>query len=372
MSPITMRKPASDTNELQRQGREHRPLRAVLITLWRIGSWCVCLMLLLASTAWMSPGSGWRVDLVANLTAQIGIVALALVVCFAVMRAWWRALPLVLALVFVTFALAPGRAGGGSSPPGVDNVRLLTFNSYNRDHIGKAAAEIVQSADVDVFTIIEPTPEILRLLNESDAFRERYPYTIPNRPYASRPTIVSRWPLEWVDFRYGAVPEGMSSMGISPTGGIIQRPEGAFVLVATHPPSPRSSEAWKSGNEGMRRLAARVGEVAEMHGLPIVVGGDFNSTPTGWRSRFFSAETGLVRGKPWLAAAGTWPSGLFWPAKLAIDDVFVSPSIGVVAWDAITRPHGGDHTPVLVDLQIPAGVSQRRTDDQPDPDEPAE
>jgi endonuclease/exonuclease/phosphatase (EEP) superfamily protein YafD len=325
--------------------------------------WALNAGLLLASGAWLVSDRGWRVDLLANLTAQIGVLWLLTAMVWAAMRWWRHLLALLVAAPLLLLALLPGRAGSDPAS-GPASVRVLTFNTFNDDTTAAGAATIIDGANADVFTIIEPSVAVAHLLNESETFRARYPYMAPGRTHPSRPTIVSRWPIEPLRLRNGPVEEGRPSPGISPTGAIILRPEGAFVLIAVHPPSPRSAEAWENGNEAIRRLAPMVNDLAQAHGLPIVVGGDFNSTPTGWRSRYLRRQTGLRRAKPWLRPVGTWPSGLRWPARLAIDDVFVSDGVGVVSWEALPGASGGDHSPVMIELRIPFVDPATKPDDQ--------
>lgn len=324
-------------------------------------SWLISVSMVLASGAWLVAGLGWRVDLLANLTAQIGIAALLLMLYWALRRKWRLLVCVAPSAPLLVMALAPGRAERATARDSTV-VRALTFNTYNQAHTADRAAMTLDESDADVFTIIEPNAAVVRLLRESGSFRERYPYTWPDRPYAARQTIVSRWPIEGLRLRFTPAEEGRPNPGSPPTGAIIHRPGGSFVLIAAHPPSPRTPESWESGNESIRRLSGIVLDLAQSRGLPIVVGGDFNSTPTGWRSRHFRRQTGLRRGKPWLAPVGSWPNGMVWPARLAIDDVFVSESVRVRSWETLPAAEGGDHSPVLVELLIPATMGSASTD----------
>lgn len=324
--------------------------------------WAVNAGFLLACGAWLVSDRGWRVDLLASLTAQIGVLWIITALVWAALRWWRHLLALLIAAPLLLLALLPGRAGQAPAS-GPESVRVLTFNTFNDDTTAEEAAAIIDGAHADVFTIIEPSVAVARLFNESESFRARYPFMSPGRTYPSRPTIVSRWPIEPLRLRNGPVEEGQPTPGMSPTGAIILRPEGAFVLIAVHPPSPRSAQAWANGNEAIRRLAPMVNELAHEHGLPIVVGGDFNSTPTGWRSRHLRRQTGLRRAKPWLRPVGTWPSGMRWPARLAIDDVFVSAGVRVVSWATLPGARGGDHSPVMIELSVPR-VEREAPDDQ--------
>ena len=309
-------------------------------------------VVVLASGAWIGAGWDWRVDLVANLTAQIGIVSMALLLCWATLRRWRLLLCVAMALPLQILALAPGRAPRCSTPDETI-VRVLTFNAYSEDRSATHASRILDGSDADVFTIIEPGPDVIGLLRNDEAFRARRPFVWPASPGTAIPTIISRWPIEGLRLVGSPAEGGWPRPGIEPTVAIIHRPGGSFVLLAMHPPSPRSREAWEVGNASIDRLAMLVNDLAATTGLPIVVGGDFNTTPAGWRSRRLRGRTSLRRGKPWLAPAGTWPNGTVWPARLAIDDVFVSPTIRVLSWKSHPAPAGGDHSPVRIELCIP-------------------
>jgi len=353
--PITVSASTDHPEPEQRTARPGERRRAIARRALLLLGWIIALTLALASGAWLFSGAGWRIDLIANLTAQVMLVAIVIAAGFALLRWWRHEIPIAVALSLCAFGLASdraeradaGRAGGG------DPVRVLAYNVYASDRIGAAAARIVEATDADVLVVIEPTSDVVRLLRDSESFRERYPHRSPGRPITARPTVISRWPIESLRLRYGAVQTGSPSPGMSPTGVIVRRPGGAFIVIATHPPSPRSEEAWANGNEGIRRLAGMVNGLAQEHGLPVLVGGDFNSTPTGWRSRWLSSEAGLLRCKPWTVLDGTWPNSMPWPGRLAIDDVFVTPGVRVVRWDSLAGTDEGDHSPVVVDLLIP-------------------
>ena len=338
----------STNNERHGKGALHRALQQMTRLFW----WSLTFGVVVASAAWIFADRGWLVDILANLTAQIAVVWLIVALRHAALRRWRALACVAIAAPLLLMALAPNRAERTSKRDD-SIVRVLAFNTFNEDRHTTRAARILDSAQVDAMAIIEPTAEVVRLLKESESFRERYPYVWPARPYTSRPTIVSRWPIEGLRLRHGPVIEGQPNPGMSPTGAIIQRPGGAFVLIATHPVSPRSREAWENGNEAILRLAPMVLDLIQSRNLPIVIGGDFNSTPTGWRSRYLHEQTGLLRGKPLLMPVGTWPNGTLWPARLAIDDVFVSATIRVLSWTTLPAPEGSDHSPVRVELLIP-------------------
>ena len=138
-----------------------------------------------------------------------------------------------------------------------------------------------------------------------------------------------------------------------PRAAIVRRPGGAFVLVSTHPPSPRSEMAWSQGNLALELLVELVVSELLPTRLPVLVGGDFNATPSGLRSRRFQSATGLRRAKPALHASGTWPGDRAWPFRVAIDDVWASDGVRTLGWTALPVPKGSDHSPVIATLAVP-------------------
>lgn len=309
------------------------------------------LCVLAASGAWMFGAAGWRIDLIANLTAQLLLVTLLMLALTLALRRWVVGVVLIVALAVQLAGLTQGRAPG-SAPVAGEQVRMLTMNVFNR---GAGRAEVVamlDGMDVDVMTIVEPNPEVVTLLR-SDAFRERYPHSVPQRPWAAKPAVISRWPLEPIVLHYTQAESGDGNPGMSPSIAVVQRPGGHFILIATHPASPRSQQAWEDGNEAVKQLGAMIRDELAPMGLPIVLGGDFNSTPTGARSRSLRDVAGMRRAKPLLALDGTWPGNLPWPARLAIDDALVSDGITVSDWHTFAPVQGGDHSLVRIDLNIP-------------------
>jgi endonuclease/exonuclease/phosphatase family metal-dependent hydrolase len=79
---------------------------------------------------------------------------------------------------------------------------------------------------------------------------------------------------------------------------------------------------------------------------------DLNASPGTVRTDDAWRIARVRRAKPLWAMSGTWPSWLPWPARVAIDDVLVSPGVGVRSWDVVGDACGSDHLPVVVELTI--------------------
>lgn len=80
---------------------------------------------------------------------------------------------------------------------------------------------------------------------------------------------------------------------------------------------------------------------------PVIVAGDFNSTPFSERMRSFTRATGLRRHATWQF---TWP-GRVLPPIFGIDNVLSTKEARTVAVSA-GPPLGSDHLPLVVDLGI--------------------
>lgn len=285
------------------------------------------------------------VDLGANLAAQWLVLSIPLLAWLAVGRRWGR-LGLVLAASGVMawpLVMRPwwlDSAAAGSRP-----VRMLIFNSSTTAGDAGAALELIVKTDADVVVLTEPSGELLDRIRGSTPISTRYPgFFLPDRAAGGYMLVLSAWPQSPV---LGEAPKDVARRGMRVMR--IERPEGPFVLVGIHPDSPRSPSEWAKGNGVVEEASVLLrGELIPM-GLPVVVGADLNSTPSGWRSRRLCG-LGLRRAKPVLAG-GTYPAGWPWPLSIAIDDAWVG-GCGVVGWETLAGG-GSDHRPVLVSLSIP-------------------
>jgi endonuclease/exonuclease/phosphatase (EEP) superfamily protein YafD len=118
-------------------------------------------------------------------------------------------------------------------------------------------------------------------------------------------------------------------------------------VVLTHPVPPISSDAMKLQEQQIAAVAGRANALEE----PVVVTGDFNTTP--W-SRVFAGlveQSGLCDSRAGFGIQTSFPSDLA-ILRIPIDHLLASCSIGVRA-RRIGPQVGSDHLPVIVDLTIP-------------------
>lgn len=310
----------------------------------------VCIAAVMGAAAPAVAGAGWLPDLLANLSAQLA----ALTAAATLLAAWRRRRAAVAVLALCCGAhlvshLRPERAPRGAGPA---RVQILVHNTgaTNLD-VGRVLRSVRESG-ADVVVLIESSGEVVRAIRREGGLSGVYPHVVAASPtphLTAWRLILSRWPLEDRS-------DGESARCI------VRSEHGDFALLALHPASPRTPERWAAGNELVEREAGAAAAFAR-GGLPVVVAGDLNATPTGWRNRVLCEGAGLRRGKPAWRPAGTFPAGAPRALRLALDDVWVSDGLAVAAW-RVGGAHGSDHASVLAALTLtPAAPGGPRTPD---------
>lgn len=356
-------------------------------------SWLV--FLVLASLAACVPlahmGAGappvegaYIVDIAANFGAHALLVTIFACIVWVFLRRKWFVMFSLLLCAGHVWMLAQGRAA--IAPVGACDqrltpearasaglIRIMHFNA-SREQTERGIVDDMKEWGADIVAITEPSSTLggleRRLFDdpvmpgEERTPREKKTWTLSRDAYFAMNVpggvitntlvgegyIASRWPMTPIQ------PLDWNDASRALLCGVVETPRGRFAVIALHPHSPRSEERWVMGNEIVAAAAKMVEQVRGM-GLPVVVLGDMNSTPTGARSRAITA-TGLCRCKPLMRLEGTWPTkdgaelewAGFWPLTIAIDDVFIERTWHVRGWSR-GQDRGSDHWPVIVDLE---------------------
>lgn len=352
----------------------------------------IAIPLTLAASTLLLGDADWRIDLVANLSAQ-ALLATTLFTAIVLIARRRKLAALGLSLCAIHLAVLMSHRAAWwplpSRPPasaaaesGTLVVRLMHHNTSTKASPDDILA-LVSRADADVVSLTEPPwtlwfsmkdgrriaegfgPEIWR-----DAFQYSTNQSIGPGCLAAR-WAIDRYDASWVGELHRDLVVGI----ITVPNGSPQAPAGArFAVIGAHPRSPRTAERWRQGNEVVRALAGVVKRL-RADGLPVIVMADLNSTPSGWRSRHLCAHADLRRAKPLLQFQGTYPAGglggasdLPWPASIAIDDAFVSPDIDVLSWrraDQIGSDHFAVYTSVRIHLHPPGARAQTPAKEPP-------
>ncbi|HED53492.1 MAG TPA: endonuclease/exonuclease/phosphatase family protein [Phycisphaerales bacterium] len=326
-------------------------LGVVVVAVCAISAWTAVAMTERASRGEIGPWFWW-VDLPATLPAQAVMVSLLLACVSVAMRRTCSsvAFGVVVAALLAAMVSAP-RLGRSASD---DVVRVLIYNANTASgRIDDKDAMLIES-DADVLVVLETPTALVDRFEAGHGARELYPYGwLPGYSWSGYPVILSRLPTEPRKL------EGMDDLRRIRDRlwahhyrlEVVHSPGGSFVLVQLHARSPRRPARWRAGLAQLLEAADLVREAGERTGLPVVVAGDFNSPPTGVRSRAFARRSGLVRAKPVFRLGGSYPSGLPAEFGVAIDGVFASPGVGVRSWRVLGSA-GSDHRAVVVGLDM--------------------
>lgn len=291
----------------------------------------------------------WVVDVCASLASQsvVGLVVLAGVA--ASVRRWGAAVVVSIAAVGVAvLPLSEPRLGraGAQSPV----VRVLTYNARTGSGAVEAKAALVRSADADVLVLLEPPLEWVEGYLAGGGGLDGYVSGWrPEGAWSGCPLLLSRYPVDEHGAALGAVRRRLWDHFYRLE--IVRTPAGDVAVVQAHARSPRRAARWRVGLEQLLMVGDAVREIGAITGLPVVVAGDFNSPATGLRARAFARRSGLVRAKPALIAAGTFPSWLPSWLGISIDDVYASPGVRVASWEVIGSG-GSDHRGLVVGLVV--------------------
>ncbi len=327
-------------------------LLAVLSLIWVVVVWSPAFIVNRAAAGeiW---GWYWAVDVLASF-ASPSMVVLALVgVGIAVFRRRAPAVLVLLALIAVwLLPLSVARLGRADRDGRA--FRVLTYNSWTGSKEVGAKEAMFRDADADVIAILEPSLALAERYVSGGGVLDGYSSGWkPSAAWGSCPFLMSRFEVEPHDTERG---EALRIIRRRLWDHfyrleIVRTPTGEVAFVQMHARSPRGRGRWRIGLDQLLEVADIVREIQAQTGLPIVVVGDFNSPPTGLRARAFARRSGLVRAKPAMLLAGSYPSWMPAGVSLAIDGVYASPSVRVVGWRALGSA-GSDHRAVAIDLVV--------------------
>ncbi len=225
------------------------------------------------------------------------------------------------------------RSAGFSAPPPAGQIRVMTFNTWARNHDVEAIAAEIRRQRPDIVGMMEfaPPKEKLR-----DILRAEYPHQgdCMDRPHCYL-GFLSRWPVERVSAR---------SMWRGPPylHAIVRAPSGPVHVFVVH----TLRFPWLGSQ--LKQVKAMADMVRKAKGPKIVLG-DFNTTPFSVMMRAFVRRARVRR----LTFVPSWPAWAGPFPQLAIDHIFASPDLAVAEGPCIGGSAGSDHFPVIVTLRTP-------------------
>jgi endonuclease/exonuclease/phosphatase (EEP) superfamily protein YafD len=270
-----------------------------------------------------------------------------------------RRLAAIAAVLGTGLAIALGavhyRAPNSTPPTGPSfPLRILSYNTKIESAFpspGDPVFAWIRSQDPDVIVLVECWTGFVAA---EPWLRETYPHRIepkPGKQWAM--LLLSKYPFEEMPLAPFSG-EIQSSFTLRRSVLVAHPSGGRFMLTGAHYASPRSGATWEQSLGEAERDARGIRawlDRTSAEPVPLIVAGDFNSTPVGRIHRLFERVSGLHGWTP-RVGAGTWPARL--PAWLGIPIDRVWASDGVSCRRMAVGPRfGSDHRPIVVELEVP-------------------
>jgi len=275
-------------------------------------------------------------DLLAQFAAPGLVGAGVLLITYVFLRQRLNQLLAGLVGLGLLASVWPQWAPQGARPePEAPVIRVYSANVWIRNTDVEAMRRSIEAADPDVIMLIELGPEARA---QSDMLLAGYPYrseTAGVGDRLERAVIAARFPIE----EFGRRPDGLHAIMVR--GGT---PMGPMTFVVTH--LTRPWPFWPQEGQ-VRQVQALTDRVNPLEG-PVVIAGDFNSVTTGRIGQMIRSDMELNAASGW---PGTWPSSLPGPARIAIDQVYVTQDLAVRSRQ-LGRPNGSDHLPVITEIGL--------------------
>ncbi len=289
-------------------------------------------------------------DLMANVSYFASVpLALAAIVAFTKRRWGLAAAAVALAVAAaapIILAIECGAPVNTESPP----AKILVCNIGGQPAAVEPLLALIDREEPHLVAIVEAEKTVVERLLQNRRLSDRFPFRVVPRIGLEWPhVILSRHPLEPIRLqddkkRYGRLFTFHRAV-------MVATPAGTVVFSVEHLPSPRRTSAWQDGNLRIRLLGELVrGQFAAL-GRPIIIAGDFNSTPAGFRYGLLRAQTGLHPDSIGVVPVGTWPSWLPNYCRLPLDRVWGSDEV-VFLSRTVLENIGSDHCPVLVKFRL--------------------
>ncbi|GAB6051356.1 hypothetical protein JCM17960_01760 [Magnetospira thiophila] len=274
--------------------------------------------------------------LLIHFPLQYAALCIPLALLFALRRRKrWAMLTLLVGLVDLGLALPLLSSAEASHAPAA-RINLLSFNLHPETRHGEQTAQWIVDSEAEAVLLQEVTPLHLPLLAR---LRESYPYQMVHpHPTFWGLALLSRTPISDGQL----IQKDAESFRL--LKGTIRLANGRSVTLATTHFMP---PLWPAASDLQRTQADLLrGVLADLSG-PLLLGGDFNTTPWSPLYRRLVEENRLTsRGRAWW----TWPTW-FPGLGIPIDHLFGRDGARIV--QATAGPDlGSDHRPLQVIVNL--------------------
>ena len=272
-------------------------------------------------------------DLINHLRLHFLETAVALIVVFALLRARRLAMgAFVLALVNLVLA-APAFALTATVEDGEPALKVVTLNTWGANAEPRRIEAFLRRQDADLVLLLEAGETVAPML-------ERMSDVYPHRVDCMQQQLCR---LALLSKREMIEPRAIFRSDASPPS-IVARFEVAgrgFTFYGVHIARPFDANSQRFDID---RLIAALRSIQG----PLILAGDFNTTPWSWAMTRLTLATGMVRGRVFGA---TWPARRPLFPQFLIDHVLARGGIGIVEVRN-GRANGSDHLPIIAEISL--------------------
>lgn len=285
-------------------------------------------------------------DLVANVSYFLAVPMLGISVVAACTRRWLAAAAaLVGAFVAATPLLSPA-ARRAANPAPEATASVLHCNIRGSSAAWDALRGIMAARKPDMVSVVEVSDGVIERILADERLLQEYPHRVLPRPGLEWTQVVlSRHPMKPLPSPEIKPGTRMQSLFSSHRSNIVSLPIGDVIFSTEHVPSPRNSASWTMGNDQIVALGHLVRDHYSAYELPVLVTGDFNSSPSGYRDGLMRRATGLRPDPESFFPPGTWPSVLPAFLRLPLDRAWASEELAF-APPVVLGDVGSDHRPI--------------------------
>jgi len=312
--------------------------------------WTLTVVCSLVAAAPVMAGWGFLFDIAANLSYFAAVPLFLLGIVAAVTRRFAITAFAMAAVIAIAVFLASQSDWAAPPGPPAEQIKVLVCNLEAKADAWLRLREVIEDRQPDVVGLVEVEREVVEAITQDAALAERYPFRIsPQGGFAWTRVVLSRHPFEFVP--PDADRDRYKNMYALWRSAIVTAPQGTFVFIVEHFPSPRNELSWSLGNKTLSLLAELVHTQLRAPGVPILIAGDFNTTPTGYRHRIFRIASGFRADPLGFPPQGTWPSVMPRFCSLPLDRAWCSEEIRISKREVLDSV-GSDHRPIMVTFHI--------------------
>jgi endonuclease/exonuclease/phosphatase (EEP) superfamily protein YafD len=282
----------------------------------------------------------WTLELTTHFRVQY-VALTALVLAVAALRRRWVAVAVLAAagavsalpvVPYLPRALAPEAAAVSRAGP----LKVLTVNVSYRQFLPRRLLEIVGETDPDIVVVQELTPHAERVLARLDTELPYFRKFPADGAYGIG--LWSKHELESGEtIALGRLPAIQAR---------VRGPSGTFTVVGVHLSAPVTRRRAAARNQQLAELAARSTAVNG----PLIVAGDFNTTPYSPYFAEWLEAAGLTDSRRGRTLSPSWPTMLQW-LGIPIDHVAVNDGFTILSHDRLPN-FESDHYGALVEVAL--------------------